>query len=153
RPVDALAYQAVKYRQRDGVTHRDILRLAHPAGAVSAGNPTLAVSAEHRALFEWIVRGTRTDGVPRLVEGFTRAQATGTPRETGALVGQYGLPREALKPEHLTSPEVWSALLEQMPMTALIRNLATMTRVGVIAPGSDDTATVVAQLGDGERIR
>ena len=32
RPVDALAYQAVKYRQRDGVTHRDVLRLAHPAG-------------------------------------------------------------------------------------------------------------------------
>ena len=31
QPVDALAYQAVKYRQRDGVTHRDLLRLAHPA--------------------------------------------------------------------------------------------------------------------------
>jgi 60 kDa SS-A/Ro ribonucleoprotein len=25
-----LAYQAVKYRQRDGWTHRDLLRLAHP---------------------------------------------------------------------------------------------------------------------------
>ena len=40
-----------------------------------------------------------------------------------------------------------------MPMTALIRNLATMTRVGVIAPGSDGTARAVAQLGDAERIR
>ena len=30
--ADALAYQAVKYRQREGVTHRDLLRLAHPAG-------------------------------------------------------------------------------------------------------------------------
>ena len=38
-------------------------------------------------------------------------------------------------------------------MTALIRNLATMTRVGVLAPGSDGTAKVVAQLGDPERIR
>ena len=38
-------------------------------------------------------------------------------------------------------------------MTALIRNLATMTRVGVLAPGSDGTAKVVAQLGDAERIR
>ena len=28
--ADALAYQAVKYRQRDGVSHRDLLRLAHP---------------------------------------------------------------------------------------------------------------------------
>src|ERR671937_861144 len=35
-----------------------------------------------------------------------------------------------------------------MPMTAAIRNLATMTRVGVLAPGSAGTATVIAQLGD-----
>jgi len=40
-----------------------------------------------------------------------------------------------------------------MPTTALIRNLATMTRVGVIAPGSADTARVVAQLADAKRIR
>ena len=153
RPVDALAYQAVKYRQRDGVTHRDVLRLAHPAGKVSAGNPSLEVSPEHAALFEWIVRGTASDGLPRIVEGFVAAQAAETPKRAAALVREYRLPREALKPEHLTSPEVWAALLEDMPMTALIRNLATMTRVGVIAPGSEGTATVVAQLGDGERIR
>ena len=42
------------YGQRGGVTHRDLLRLAHPAGTVSAGNPTLEVSAEHRWLFELI---------------------------------------------------------------------------------------------------
>ena len=48
---------------------------------------------------------------------------------------------------------MWEALLEDMPMTALVRNLATMTRVGVIAPGSDGTAEIVAQLGDVERIR
>ena len=151
--MDALAYQAVKYRQRDGVTHRDLLRLAHPAGNVSAGNPSLEVSPEHAALFEWIVRGTASDGLPRIVEGFVAAQAAETPKRAAALVREYRLPREAIKPEHLTSPEVWAALLEDMPMTALIRNLATMTRVGVIAPGSEGTAKVVAQLGDGERIR
>jgi 60 kDa SS-A/Ro ribonucleoprotein len=48
---------------------------------------------------------------------------------------------------------VWEELLDGMPMTALVRNLATMTRVGVIAPGSDGTARAVAQLGDAERIR
>jgi 60 kDa SS-A/Ro ribonucleoprotein len=151
--VDALAYQAVKYRQRDGVTHRDLLRLAHPAARVSAGNPTLMVSDEHRRLFEWIVRGGETDGLPRLVEGFARAQAAATAGESAALVREYRLPREALQSEHLTSPEVWEALLEDMPMTALIRNLATMTRVGVLASGSEATGKVVAQLGDSERLR
>src|SRR5205823_2214706 len=89
----------------------------------------------------------------RLVEGFARAQVAATARETAALVREYRLPREALEPEHLTSPEVWEALLDDLPMTALIRNLATMTRAGVIAPGSDGTAKAVAQLGDAKRIR
>jgi 60 kDa SS-A/Ro ribonucleoprotein len=69
------------------------------------------------------------------------------------LIREYGLPREAVPSEQLTSPEVWEALLEAMPMTALIRNLATLTRVGVLSPGSDGTGKAVAQIGDRERIR
>jgi 60 kDa SS-A/Ro ribonucleoprotein len=153
QPADALAYQAVKYRQREGVTHRDVLRLAHPADSVSAGNPTVDVSPEHARLFEWIVRGGGTDGLPRLVEGFVLAQEAETPAEAAELVREYALPREALKSEHLTSADVWEALLADMPMTATIRNLATMTRVGVVEPGSAGTATVVDRLGDRERIR
>src|SRR5215475_7527442 len=151
--ADELAYQAVKYRQREGVTHRDLLRLSHPAQSVSAGNPTLTVSAEHRRLFEWIARGGDTEGLPRLVEGFVRVQNASTPKQAAELVREYRLPREAVRPEHLPAPEVWEALLEDMPMTALVRNLATMTRVGVLTPGSAGTANVVAQLGDRERIR
>jgi 60 kDa SS-A/Ro ribonucleoprotein len=152
RSPDALAYQAVKYRQREGVTHRDLLRLAHPASRVGAGNPTLELSGEHARLFEWIVRGGDTAGLPRVVEGFVRAQEAAGQAGAAELVREYRLPREALRPDDLTSPEVWEALLEDMPMTALIRNLATMTRVGVIAPGSDGTQRVVEQLGDAERI-
>jgi 60 kDa SS-A/Ro ribonucleoprotein len=151
--VDALAYQAVKYRQREGVTHRDVLRLAHPAEEVSARNPTLEVSPDHARLFEWIVRGGETGGLPRIVDGFVRAQGAESPAETAGLVRECGLPREALKSDHLTSHEVWEALLADMPMTAMIRNLATMTRVGVLEPGSAGTATVVGRLGDAERIR
>jgi 60 kDa SS-A/Ro ribonucleoprotein len=68
-------------------------------------------------------------------------------------VRDYCLPREAIPPEHLGSPEVWTALLEDMPMTALVRTLATMTRVGVVAPGSTGTSEVVARLRDRDRIR
>jgi 60 kDa SS-A/Ro ribonucleoprotein len=135
------------------MTHRDLLRLAHPAARVGSGNPTLDVSSEHARLFEWIVRGGDTEGLPGIAEGFVRAQASTSPHETARLVREYGLPREALQPEHLVSPDVWEALLDDMPMTALIRNLATMTRVGVIAPGSGGAARAIAQLGDAERIR
>jgi 60 kDa SS-A/Ro ribonucleoprotein len=151
--VDALAYQAVKYRQREGMSHRDVLRLAHPAAAVSGGNPTLEVSERHKALFEWISRGETTDRLPRIVEGFVRAQAAEDAATSAELVREYRLPREAVRPEHLGTAEVWDALLDEMPMTALIRNLATMTRVGVVAPGSHGTTKVLEQLADTERIR
>jgi 60 kDa SS-A/Ro ribonucleoprotein len=153
RSPESLAYQAVKYRHREGMTHRDLLRLAHPARSVSARNPTLELTAEHRGLFEWIARGGSTGGLPRIVEGFALAQTAETPARAAQLVREYGLPREALKSEHLTSPEVWEALLEGMPTTALVRNLATMTRAGVLTPGSAGTSKVIAQIGDRERIR
>ena len=150
---DALAYQAVKYRQRDGVTHRDLLRLAHPAERVSAGNPTLDLTAQHAPLFEWIVRGGETDGLPRLVDGYVRVQSAKGAVEVASLVREHRLPREAVPTEHLSSPRVWEALLEHMPITALIRNVATMTRVGIVAPGSAGTSEVAARLGDTERLR
>ncbi len=153
REVDDLAYQAVKYRNRDGVTHRDLLRLSHPARAVGAHNPTLECTDEHGRLFDWLVRGGDTDGLPRIVEGYARAQAADTALESARLIGDYGLPREAIRSEHLRAPEVWEALLEDMPMTAMIRNLATMTRVGVIAPGSAGAGKVIEQLADSERLR
>ena len=153
RRVDEVAYQAIKYRQREGVTHRDVLRLAHPGGNVSSGNPTVEVSVDHARLFEWIVRGGDAKGLPRAVEGFVHAQEAQSPVEAASLVREYRLPREALNSDHLTSPEVWEALLENMPMTAMIRNLATMTRVGVLEPGSVGTNAVVSVLGDAERIR
>jgi len=150
---DALAYEAVKYRQRDGVTHRDLLRLSHPATRVSAGNPAIGVSDDHARLFEWIVRGGDTAGLPAVTHGFARAQAARTASQTAAIVREYRLPREALQSEHLASCDVWEALLEDMPMTALVRNLATMTRIGLLVPGTPATARVVAQLRDAERIR
>jgi len=40
-----------------------------------------------------------------------------------------------------------------MQIGATIRNLATLTRLGLLAPGGDATRTVVDRLGDGERLR
>lgn len=141
RNPQQLAYQAVKYRQRDGWSHRDLLRLAHPK------------NDENAAVFEWIVRGGEVNGNDYpLIEGFQKAQVSQSPSETAALVSEYNLPREALNTEHLNSPEVWEALLEKMPMMAMVRNLATMTRVGLLAPGSEAAKTISARLSDQQTI-
>lgn len=125
------------------------IRLARSAAATPRwGSPTRTAG-----LFDWIAHEGGTEGLPRIVEGYSRAQAAATPAESGGLVREYGLPREAVRSDHLTAPEVWEELLEDMPMTALLRNLATMTRVDVVAPGSAGTARVVEQLGNADRLR
>jgi 60 kDa SS-A/Ro ribonucleoprotein len=141
--VDALAYQAVKYRQRDGWTHRDLLRLAHP----SRPRPSTTRSTVDRRQ----ARRLRSRDRGRLRARAGRADAA----ETVAVIREYpDLPREALNPEHLTDPDVWDALLAQgMPMTALMRNLATMSRIGLLTPMSDAERIVLEQLGDAERLR
>lgn len=152
KDIERVAYQIIKYRQRNGWSHRDVLRIAHPAKRVSAGNPTTEVSDQHAALFNWIVKGQEHPKVP-IVEGFVQAQEAKTPKASAKLIREYGLPREAILTEHLNKAEVWEALLEDMPVTAMIRNLANMTRAGVLTPGSDGTKQVLTVLQDEDRLR
>jgi 60 kDa SS-A/Ro ribonucleoprotein len=145
-----LAYQILKYRQRDGWSHRDALRLAHP-------KPT---SYEHDVLFRYATRGwgaiagsnaLRTDIGGRLEA--VEALRDMTPAEAARVVRIYNLTREMLPTELLAHPVIWEALLDSMPLGALVRNLGVMSKVGLLAPGASATAAVVARLGDRDAIR
>lgn len=146
KPATALAYQLVKYQSRDGWSTRDLLRLAHPK----------APSREHDVLYRWVVRGELPEALPgelALVGAFEKAKRTTDVFELVRLVTQYGLPRECVPTEWLRDPCVWEALLEHMPLTAMIRNLATMTRVGLLVPMSRAARTVAERLRDGARLK
>jgi 60 kDa SS-A/Ro ribonucleoprotein len=143
KETDDLAYQVVKYRQRDGWTHRDLLRLSHPKPA----------HASWQALYRWITQGEAGDALPRIVQGYLAVQVAETEREVVRLIGEYGLPREALDTKWLKSPDVWAAMLPDMPLTAMIRNLGVMTANGLLAPLSDAERTVVGKLADSEHLR
>ena len=102
----------VKYRQREGWSHRDLLRLAHP----------VTVEPDRAALFDWVAgREPAPDvALPRLVEGFRRAQSA-APEAIPGLIGDYGLTWEMLPDEALTRPATWAALLQRgMPQTCLL---------------------------------
>ncbi len=133
-----LAYQVLKYRQREGWTHRDLLRLAHP---------------EHRPLFAWIT-GKATADLPPLVEAFVKAQTAHVAQCVTLIQDNPGLSWEMLPDEALNSPMVWIALLNSgIPQTALMRQLPRLTRLGVIGPMAAGTPIVTAQLTDAERLR
>ena len=68
-------------------------------------------------------------------------------------IARHGLTREMVPTELLTHAVVWEALLERMPLTALVRNLGVMTKVGVLAPMSASAGNVVARLGDRKAIK
>ena len=146
-----LAYQLLKYPSRDGWSHRDALRLAHPVPR----------SDEQRALFRRAAARSRE--VP--VEGESpalalvraadalHAEAEVSPERAARAVREHRLTREMLPTQLLAHPVVWEALLEQMPLTALVRNLAVMTRIGLLAPGSAAARTVAERVANADALR
>ncbi|WP_232630200.1 TROVE domain-containing protein [Methylobacterium sp. Leaf118] len=143
KSVEALAYQAVKYRSRQGWTHRDLLRLAHPE----------TEERPRKALFDWICRGTLTEDLPALVHAFAAVQTDGVDGAfAAAQVRSHGLPWEALPTGLMTSRAVNEALIERMPVGALVRQLGRLTASGALAPFSPGTAHVVGVLSDRERL-
>ncbi|HCB03436.1 MAG TPA: TROVE domain-containing protein [Nocardioides bacterium] len=142
--ADSVGYQAVKYRQREGWSHRDLLRLAHPRTDVAALKDT----------FDWIVRGSLGEHTPRLVEGFVKAQAATGAEQWVALVRDYRLSWEMLPDVALGEAAAWDALLDVgVPQTALMRQLPRLTRLGLLPDLGGRTDEVVAQLTDTDRLR
>lgn len=142
-----LALQLAKYPSRDGWAARDLLRLAHPRAA----------SPLHDHLFAWVVSGELAEaarGLPELalVEALHRLRRERDVAAAAALIRAHQLPRECVPSELLTHAAIWEALLEAMPMTAMLRNLATMTKVGLLADGAAATRLVDARLRDRARL-
>lgn len=139
---DWLAYQLIKYRQRHGWTHRDVLRVAHPKA-----------TGKTDALLNYAVRGYKEQDLPSLVAAFEVAQRTDSTQHTAQLIREHGLTHEMVRTEHLKDPGVWAALLERMPMGAMVRNLGRMSSLGLLAPLSDASKLVCERLADVERLR
>ncbi len=138
--ADRLAYQAVKYQQREGWTHRDLLRLCKPVPPDSA----------HNAIYRWITKGDLIENAPAILKGVEEIRILkkipAKEKVAAKLIRNYKLPREVVPTEFLNSVKVWEALLENMPMTAMIRNLATMTRIGLIKPMSETAKFIQGKL-------
>lgn len=147
KSVKDLSYQVMKYQQRDGWSHRDILRLAHPK----------TDDAIKKNIFDWITHGKKEDyktpeNLPEQMQAFLDLQEIDDHKEAASLIHEYKLTLEMIPKELLSHNDVWEALLEDMPLGATARNLGQLTERGVIAPMSDWSKTVVNRLSDAENI-
>lgn len=117
--VDKLAYQLVKYRQRDGWTHRDLLRLSHPVG-LDPNVVNFALGKTHEV-------------GPRIISGFEIIQAATDERQVlNALESFPNLPWETIPTQFLKSAKIWQKLFYngQLNGQALVRNITRLARIG-----------------------
>jgi len=134
RDPDALAYQVLKYRNRDGWTIRDVMRLCHPVSAPYQDTDPVNIH-KRVAVYNWIC-GRKGDFLPRVLNDYELIQiglqeGNLTPLKAALLGVQLGLPREALPTEALNDPELWKAMLPSTPLHALLRNLVNLEKYGV----------------------
>jgi 60 kDa SS-A/Ro ribonucleoprotein len=155
RSVDEAAHQMVKYQSRDGWAARDIMNLARPNPKRATGEGGLAA---RDALYRWATYGVsgldadQRARLPAIVDVFEQLKGMTDVRGIVALIRDHELPREAVPTQHLTLPEVWEALLPHMGLTALIRNLATMTRVGLITPLGAHVSSICHRISDAPQL-
>ncbi|WP_327107473.1 TROVE domain-containing protein [Nonomuraea glycinis] len=144
--ADDVAFRVCKARQRrtpqgEAFDLRDVLRIAHPK----------TDTPERGRLFGWIA-GNVSDADARdvleSVDRFLTAKAATTAHQAIKVVTERKVPWEFLPDAMLREPAVWDALIDTVGLTALIRNLSRMTRIGTLKPMSGATRRAVARLTD-----
>lgn len=118
---DEIAYQAVKYRQRDGWTLRDLMRLSHPEGI----DPVVGSFILTGEVAEYEGAG--------VIQGFKLMQNAGAvPRVLSILDSYPNLPWETIPTQFLKDVKVWRKLLEngQLRGQALVRNVTRLAKLG-----------------------
>lgn len=143
-----LAHQITKYKSRDGWSHRDILRKAHPHTADFTRN----------SIYRFVTKGEfelakRGDNAALHYILATEEAQTCDRKKLVELIAEYKLPREVVPTEALNDPAVWNALLPHMGVTALVRNLGKLTAVGVVGPLSNCAKQVLEALRNSDQIK
>lgn len=153
-PSDKLALQVVKYQQRDGWSHRDILRLAHPKPQ----------TPEHGAIIRWATVGMDGLGtkrekherdkvadaskLPKIIAAFDEIHSGVDASRAAKLISDHRLPHECVPNELKDQPKIWEAMLPHMGVTALIRSLGKLSSIGLTKPLSATSKMIVNTLTD-----
>lgn len=148
RSVDKLAVQMLKYQSRNGWSHRDVLRLAHvkPQNEVQTN------------LFKYVVKGrealTQGDSIPQLVVDFEYLKQAEKSKDVLRLIeSNKDISWEMIPTQFLKDVDIMMALMPNMGLTALIRQLGRLSAIGALDPMSAGQKLAIAKLSDGDALR
>jgi len=136
-----LEYLITKYQSRGKWTHYDVLNIAHPKPA----------SKEHGQIYRYITKSIIPDKSDT-IQAFEDAKRAQTEEDIIRLISDYKLVREHIPTKWLKSPAVWDALLKDMPLMAMLRNLGKLSNVGLVKPLSNAENLVTSALTDSARL-
>jgi 60 kDa SS-A/Ro ribonucleoprotein len=159
-------FHGVKYgsAKSEGITLRDILRMAHPRESnghePSCGNKKAHERLKNGAqkeLFSWLVKGWEGVGsepskTNPMVWALETIKRTDDEARIIELVKEYRLPHEVVVPSvKKMTTGIWKALAEGMPYMALLRNLNTLHEHGVF-DDKDVVKAVAKRISDKENV-
>ncbi len=141
RTPDEVAFQATKYQQRGGWSHRDLLRLSHP----------MPPTELHSLVYEWITQGDVKEGAEKLpdrVLGFHLLRDAKNVVDVVLAIQGFHMPWETVPSNWLKDTRVWDALLPNLPTGAMFRNLARLSALGMTTRFSDAERIILGKLTD-----
>jgi len=142
--IAKLAYQLSKYQNRNGWRQADVLRLAH----VKPANDLIS------SAFRWATKSEFDGNLKETaIAGKLEVEKAETVRQVVFVINRYGLTWEMVPNKWFNEKEVWKALLPNLPLTAMVRNLNKMTAVGLLKDNSQETMYVVDKLNDANYIK
>jgi 60 kDa SS-A/Ro ribonucleoprotein len=121
KDADKLAYQAVKYRQRNGWTMRDVMRKSHPKG-VNTSVVDFVLGKPHESQDDL-----------RVIYGFKEMQKANSVEDVHAVLRDFEmLSWETIPTQFLTDVSVWKRLFAngQLRGQAAVRNVTRLARIG-----------------------
>jgi len=156
----SLAFAVTKYKQREGWSHRDVLRLAHPKTRSHLHQVVLRYATHgFKGMNELLetLSALEREECDTVVLNFLKAvetcrAATEVTPTVLSLIAEHRLAREHMGTALLGSAEVWQTLLPSMPLTATMRSLNKLTQLGLMADELHRT-TVVQRLTDVDGLR
>ena len=162
--ADRLQLQLTKYQARNGWSHRDVLRLAHPHPGTEAQrlaflwsvdmlNKYKDKSSKHFNMELYTKTLADLHQVLPLIGAYEDMKTETDEKKILSLIREHQMPLELVPTEKRTKA-VYNEVLPNLGITALIRQLATLTKEGILEEiGSDNTRYVIQQLHDGDLLK
>ncbi|KAM9789806.1 RNA-binding protein RO60 [Neosynchiropus ocellatus] len=145
-----LAAAMTKCKQREGWSHRDVLRLSHTkpvheAIAVLSKYVTKGW-AEVQLAYNDKENSEEVAKVLAYLEVVEKVKHSCDETEVAALIEEHKLERELLLTDHLKSKQVWHALLKEMPLPSVVTALGKMALNKVLEPESPETRALCDRI-------